>query len=151
MTGVKCVEPQLVAALVLEHDRGSRGLNPTVRIARRGTMTNGEEVRQGEGQGGAKAEARDQVMKEFEEMVERADRLRQSTSELASEEYGELRDQLSDALKRVRGSLDRTEWGMMDQGAAASQSADEHPREPPWCTIAAASGVGFLLGLLARR
>jgi len=114
-------------------------------------MTNGEEVRQGEGQGGAKAEARDQVMKDFEELVERADRLRQSTSELASEEYGELRDQISDALKRVRSSLDRTESGMMEQGAAARQWAEECAREHPWCTIAAASGVGFLLGLLARR
>src|SRR5690625_6246794 len=105
MTGVKCVEPQLVAALVLEPDRGSRGLNPTVRTTRRGTMTNGEEVRQGEGQGGAKAEARDQVMKDFEEVVERADRLRQSTSELASEDYGELREKISDGRKRVRSSL----------------------------------------------
>src|SRR5690625_7729685 len=52
MTGVKRVEPQLVAALVLEPDRGSRGLNPTVRTTRRGTMTNGEEVRQGRGGSG---------------------------------------------------------------------------------------------------
>lgn len=104
------------------------------------------------GSGGTAAKAsRDEVMRDFQSLVDCTEKLRQSASEMASEEFAELREQFHDYLKRARDSLNFTESSLREQGASARQWTERCVQDHPWCTIGVASGVGFLLGLLARR
>ena len=70
----------------------------------------------------------------------------------ASERVRDARARAGEALGRARKRLGAVEEEMRTRAKAAVGEADEYVHENPWPVIAAAAGIGVLIGiLLARR
>ncbi|MDH4581439.1 MULTISPECIES: YqjD family protein [Pseudomonas] len=97
------------------------------------------------------ARAQDDLLADFQTLVNDTEKLLQDTASLAGEQADELRVQIHESLKRARDTLRDTEQNLRERGQAAVQATEDYVQEHPWQSVGLAAGIGFLLGLLAAR
>jgi len=95
--------------------------------------------------------AQDALVAEFHTLVGDTEKLLKHTADIAGLETEELRARIDANLSRAREMLKDSEVSLREQGQAAVQTTETYVHAHPWQTIGIAAGVGFLLGLLARR
>jgi len=92
------------------------------------------------------------LMDDLKAVAADAEALMAATAGEASEKVREARARAGEALKRARSRLGDVEQELKTRASAAVGEADRYVHENPWPVIAAAAGIGVLIGiLLARR
>ena len=81
-----------------------------------------------------------------------AEALMAATASDASERVREARKRAAESLSHARTRLGAVEAELKARTTAAAREVDHYVHENPWSAIAAAAGIGALIGiLLARR
>ena len=92
------------------------------------------------------------LMDDLKAVAADAEALLSATAGDASERVREARARAGEALNRARSRLGAVEAELKARATAAVGEADRYVHENPWPVIAAAGGIGVLIGiLLARR
>jgi ElaB/YqjD/DUF883 family membrane-anchored ribosome-binding protein len=92
------------------------------------------------------------LMEELKAVANNAEEVLAATAGDTSERAREARARAGEALGRARQKLGVIEEELRERAAAAAGEADRYVHENPWPVIAAAAGIGVLIGiLLARR
>jgi ElaB/YqjD/DUF883 family membrane-anchored ribosome-binding protein len=84
-------------------------------------------------------------------LVSDAEELLRATEGQASEKVAEIRARAEASLGSAKERLKQAGAGIEDRARSAASSTDAYVRENPWTAVAVGVGVGYLLGLLARR
>ena len=93
----------------------------------------------------------DQLIEDLKSVAASAEALLAATASDASERVRDARRRASDSLEKARVRLDGFEQEIKDRATAAAREVDRYVHENPWPTIAAAAGLGTLVGLLLAR
>ena len=80
-----------------------------------------------------------------------AEALMAATAGDASERVRDARKRAGESLGKVRTRLHALEEELKTRATAAAQEVDHYVHENPWPAIAAAAGIGALIGLLLGR
>ncbi len=91
------------------------------------------------------------LLQEFQTLIGDTERLLKYTQDAAGTQAQELRSRLSANISRAQSMLKERQGTLNSQGQAAIQCTEEYVHTHPWQSIGIAAGVGFLLGLIARR
>ena len=92
------------------------------------------------------------LMDDLKAVAADAEALLAATAGDASERVRGARERAGESLGRARARLDAFEKDVKARAKAAAGDVDHYVHENPWPSIAAAAGVGVLVGiLLARR
>ena len=91
------------------------------------------------------------LMDDLKAVAADAEALLAATASDASERVRHARQRASESLEKARTRLDALEVELKDRAAAAAREVDRYVHENPWPAIAAAAGIGALLGLLLGR
>jgi ElaB/YqjD/DUF883 family membrane-anchored ribosome-binding protein len=97
------------------------------------------------------AKSREEIIKEFENLIRAGDALLQSTTHLSGAAANEARELFSRTLKDAQGRYQELSKSARAKGVAAANATDQYVRENPWPAIGFASGIAFLAGILAAR
>ncbi|HTG43353.1 MAG TPA: DUF883 domain-containing protein [Verrucomicrobiae bacterium] len=68
-----------------------------------------------------------------------------------SESVGALADKVQETVRQTQARLNELQTDLMDKTKFAAQSTDTYVRERPWNAVAAAVGLGFVIGLIVGR
>jgi ElaB/YqjD/DUF883 family membrane-anchored ribosome-binding protein len=93
----------------------------------------------------------DQLMDDLKSVAASAEALLAATASDASERVREARKRASETLDKARARLKSLEAEIKDRATATAREVDRYVHENPWPAIAAAAGLGALLGLLLAR
>jgi ElaB/YqjD/DUF883 family membrane-anchored ribosome-binding protein len=93
----------------------------------------------------------DQLMDDLKSVAASAEALLAATASDASERVREARKRASETLDNARERLKGLEAEFKDRATATAREVDRYVHENPWPVIAAAAGLGALLGLLLAR
>ncbi len=93
----------------------------------------------------------DKLVNDLKSVASDAEALMAATANDASERVREARQRASASLKKARERVEVLEQGLKDRAALAAREIDGYVHEKPWHAIAAAVGIGALLGLLIGR
>ena len=92
------------------------------------------------------------LMEDLKAVAADAEELMHATAGDASERVRDARARAGEALGKARERLGAIEEELRARTKAAAGQADRYVHENPWPVIAAAAGMGVLIGiLLARR
>jgi len=92
------------------------------------------------------------LMDDLKAIASDAEALLAATAGDASERVREARARAGETLGKARSRLESMESDLKARASAAAREADNYVHENPWPVIAAAAGIGVLVGiLLARR
>lgn len=97
------------------------------------------------------ASSQDQLLDEFQALVQDTERLLQHSAGLAGEQAEALREQISNSLGRARSTLNNAEEALHERGKAALDATEGYVQTHPWQTLGIAAAVGLLLGMLISR
>lgn len=95
--------------------------------------------------------AQNALMEEFRTLIGDTERLLRFTQDTAGSQAEELRHKVNENITRARELLKERESSVCSQGQAALQCTETYVHDHPWQSIGIAAGVGFLLGMIARR
>jgi ElaB/YqjD/DUF883 family membrane-anchored ribosome-binding protein len=95
--------------------------------------------------------AQSALIDEFHTLIGDTEKLLKHTAEVAGGQAEELRMKINENLGRARQMLKENEMTLREQGRVAMEATEEYVHSHPWQSIGIAAGVGFLIGLLARR
>ena len=95
--------------------------------------------------------AQEILMADFQTLVTDTERLLDDTKVLAGDQADELRAKIHDTLLQARETLKQTEESLRERGQAAVTATEDYVQANPWQSVGIATGVGFLIGLLATR
>ncbi|WP_426176372.1 DUF883 family protein [Massilia sp. TWR1-2-2] len=84
-------------------------------------------------------------------LVKDAQTLLTAAAALTGEKAEELRGRGMEMLDVAMGKASQVQGQAMVKGKELAQSADVYVKDNPWRTIAAAAGVGLLLGVILGR
>ena len=93
----------------------------------------------------------DKLVEDLRAVAASAEALLAATANEASERVREARQRASESLGKARERLDDLEEDLKQRATAAAGEVDRYVHENPWHAIAAAAGIGALLGLLLGR
>jgi ElaB/YqjD/DUF883 family membrane-anchored ribosome-binding protein len=93
----------------------------------------------------------EQLMDDLKSVAASAEALLAATASDASERVRDVRRRASETLDKVRARLKSLEEELKDRATATAREADRYVHENPWTAIAAAAGIGALVGLLLAR
>jgi len=93
----------------------------------------------------------DQLLQDLKSVAASAEALLAATAGDASERVREARRRAGETLERARVRLEDIEEDLKDRATAAAHEVDRYVHDNPWPAIAAAAGIGALLGLLLAR
>ena len=93
----------------------------------------------------------EKLMEDLKSVAASAEALLAATASDASERVRDARKRAGESLVRARARLDGFEQEMKDRATAAAREVDHYVHENPWPAIAAAAGIGALVGLLLAR
>ena len=92
------------------------------------------------------------LMDDLKTVAADAEALLSATAGDASERVRDARARATEALGRARERLRAVEEELKTRAKAVAGEADRYVHENPWPVVAAAAGIGVLIGiLLARR
>ncbi len=94
----------------------------------------------------------ERLMEDLKAVAASAEALLAATASDASERVRDARKRASESLDKARARIHGLEEELKDRATAAAREVDRYVHENPWPAIAAAAGIGALLGIvLARR
>lgn len=95
--------------------------------------------------------AQSALIEEFQTLIGDTERLLKYTQDTAGAQAQELRSRITANITRAQGMLKERQGSLNSQSQAAIQCTEEYVHTHPWQSLGIAAGVGFLLGLIARR
>ena len=93
----------------------------------------------------------DKLMDDLRNVAADAEALLAATAGDATERVREARQQATSSLKKARARLEVWEGQMKDRAVASAREVDQYVHDRPWQAVAAALGVGAVIGLLLGR
>ena len=95
--------------------------------------------------------ARDRLLEDFKTIVTDAEELLKATAGQSGEKIDSVRARAEENLRRARVKLGEMEGDVVDRTRAAAKATDQLVHENPWQSIALATAVGFLVGVMTGR
>jgi ElaB/YqjD/DUF883 family membrane-anchored ribosome-binding protein len=80
-----------------------------------------------------------------------AEALLREAAASGGEKAAELRDRALAQLRSVRETLEDTGTAVVEKSVEAARATDDYVHQHPWQAIAAAAGLGLLIGVLIAR
>ena len=100
----------------------------------------------------ALAKSKDELMKDFRNLIRDGEALLRSTSNLSGEAFAQAREQFRLQLANARTRVAAASRIAAEKSRQAAVVTDDYVHANPWPAIGVAAGVGFVLGaLFARR
>ena len=93
----------------------------------------------------------DQLLQDLKSVAASAEALLAATAGDASERVRDARRRAGETLDKARARLAEFEEDLKERATAAAHEVDDYVHENPWPAIAAAVGIGALIGLLLAR
>jgi len=102
--------------------------------------------------GRARARSKDELMRDFRNLVSDGEALVRSTADLSGDALVEAREQFRGRLADAKARVGEASRIAVAKGRHAAEATDEYIHRNPWPVIGVAAGVGFVVGaLLIRR
>ncbi|MGZ5035044.1 MAG: DUF883 family protein [Usitatibacter sp.] len=99
--------------------------------------------------------AKDKLMQDFNEVVSDTEQLLKSVASAGGEKSQALRASVEQNLKATRERLNQLQESALERTRATARATDEYVHVNPWQSIAIASGlaaiIGIVVGLLLNR
>lgn len=92
--------------------------------------------------------ARKQLAEDFQKLVGDSEALLRALASVPGEKTAAVRAGIEDRLESTRQRLRDLQGAAMERTGAAMKATDEYVHENPWPLIAAAAGIGVVIGLL---
>lgn len=100
----------------------------------------------------ALAKSKDDLMRDFRNLIQGGEALLKSTSNLSGEAFAQAREQFRIQLASARTRVAAASRVAAEKGRQAAAVTDDYVHANPWPAIGVAAGVGFIVGaLLSRR
>jgi ElaB/YqjD/DUF883 family membrane-anchored ribosome-binding protein len=94
---------------------------------------------------------REKLMSDLRTVIADAEEVLKVTADQATAGAAELRVRMQERLHQARIHLQDLQDSAVARAKAAGHAADDYVHEHPWKAIAAAAGVGMIIGLLIGR
>ena len=94
---------------------------------------------------------REKLMSDLRTVIADAEEVLRVTADQATAGAAELRVRMQERLAQARVRLQDLQDAAVARAKAAGHAADDYVHEHPWKAIAAAAGVGVIIGLLIGR
>jgi ElaB/YqjD/DUF883 family membrane-anchored ribosome-binding protein len=95
--------------------------------------------------------ARDQLIADFKAVIHDAEELIKATSNQTGDKIAAVRGRAEESLREARHKLDEIEGSVADRTKAAVKATDQLVHDKPWQSVALATTVGVMLGMLISR
>lgn len=95
--------------------------------------------------------AKDDLITQFNEIIDSAERLLQETSHEADEKTHELRARLSTKIHDIRETLDDHLQPVCKKGKEAIKATDDYVKAHPWASVGIAAATAVVVSQLLRR
>jgi ElaB/YqjD/DUF883 family membrane-anchored ribosome-binding protein len=96
-------------------------------------------------------DSRDQLIEDFKKVIHDAEALIKATANQTGDKVGEVRHRAEESLKEARRKLNEMEDSVVARTKTAVKATDQLVHERPWQSVAVASAVGVVLGMLIGR
>ena len=94
---------------------------------------------------------REKLMADLRTVIADAEEVLKVTADQASAGAAELRVRMHERLHQAKLRLHDLQENAVARAKAAGHAADDYVHEHPWKAVAAAAGVGMIIGLLIGR
>ena len=94
---------------------------------------------------------REKLMADLRTVIADAEEVLKVTADQASAGAAELRVRMQERLHQAKLRLHDLQENAVARAKAAGHAADDYVHEQPWKAVAAAAGVGMIIGLLIGR
>ncbi len=94
---------------------------------------------------------RDKLVEDFKTVVQDTEELIKATASQTGDKVSAVRARAEENLRMARHKLDEMSTDVMAQGKAAAKATDQFVHEKPWQSVAFATAVGVMLGMLISR
>ena len=95
--------------------------------------------------------ARDRLVEDFHTVIRDAEDLLKATAGQTGEKIEAVRARAEENLRKARARLDELQVDVMERTKAAAKATDQLVHENPWQSVALATAVGFLVGIMTGR
>ena len=95
--------------------------------------------------------ARDRLVQDFHTVIQDAEDLLKATAGQTGEKIEAVRARAEENLRKARARLDELQVDVMERTKAAAKATDQLVHENPWQSVALATAVGFLVGIMTGR
>ena len=94
---------------------------------------------------------RDKLIEDFKAVIQDTEDLIKATASQTGDKVAAVRARAEENLREARRKLDAIENDVIARGKAAAKATDQLVHEKPWQSVAIASAVGIMLGMLISR
>lgn len=101
--------------------------------------------------GRALAQSKDELMREFRNLIRDGESLLRSTTSVSGDALAQAREQFRTKLEEARTRISEASRVAAERGRQAAAATDDYVHANPWPIIGAAAAVGVLLGILVSR
>jgi len=95
--------------------------------------------------------ARDRLIEDFKAVMHDAEELLKATASQTGDKIGAVRARTEETLREARRKLSEMESNIVDRAKSAAKATDHLVHENPWQSVAIATAVGLMLGMLISR
>ena len=95
--------------------------------------------------------ARERLVEDFHTVIQDAEDLLKATAGQTGEKIEAVRARAEENLRKARARLDELQVDVMERTKAAAKATDQLVHENPWQSVALATAVGFLVGIMTGR
>jgi ElaB/YqjD/DUF883 family membrane-anchored ribosome-binding protein len=96
-------------------------------------------------------DARDQLIEDFKRVISDAEELIKATANQTGDKVGAVRQKAEASLQEARRKLNEMEDNIVSRTKTAAKATDQLVHDKPWQSVAVASAVGVVLGMLIGR
>lgn len=96
-------------------------------------------------------DARKRLIEDFKTVIQDAEELIKATASQTGDKVTAVRARAEENLREARRKLDEMENDLLTRGKAAAKATDQLVHDKPWQSVAIASAVGVMLGMLISR
>ena len=94
---------------------------------------------------------RDRLIADFKTVIEDAEALIKATASQTGDKVASVRARAEENLGTARRKLEEMENDLLTRGKAAAKATDQLVHDNPWQSVAIASVVGIMFGMLVSR
>jgi ElaB/YqjD/DUF883 family membrane-anchored ribosome-binding protein len=94
---------------------------------------------------------RDRLIEDFKAVIQDTEDLIKATASQTGDKVAAVRARAEENLRETRRKLEAIENDVIARGKAAAKATDDLVHEKPWQSVAIASAVGIMLGMLISR
>lgn len=94
---------------------------------------------------------RDRLIEDFKTVIQDAEELIKATASQTGDKVTAVRARAEENLREARRKLGEMEDDLLTRGKAAAKATDQLVHDKPWQSVAIASAVGVMLGMLISR